>query len=303
MKFVDPKSNIAFKKIFGNENKKEILISFLNAVLMLESEKAIKDVTILDPYQAPKIKDLKETILDVRAKDGRGVTFIVEMQVEKEDYFPKRALYYTSKAYVSQIEKAVDYPQLNQIFFIGILNFKIFETKDYISSHLILDSKTYKQEIKDFEFNFIELTKFKKKLDELETVIDKWIYFFKHTEDLKVVPVELSSVKEIAEAFEIAEQHNWTQEELDIYEYWQMQEAIHINILESGIKKAKIEGKEEGLKEGKEKGREEGLKEGEIKAKKETAKKFLSLGVDVATVIKATGLDEKTINDLIFSLK
>ncbi|MBF0225139.1 MAG: Rpn family recombination-promoting nuclease/putative transposase [Desulfobacterales bacterium] len=304
MRFVDPKSNIAFKKIFGNENRTEILISFLNAVLVLEGENAIKEVTILDPYQAPKIKDLKETILDVRAKDGRGVTFIVEMQVEKEDWFPKRALYYTSKAYVSQIEKTVDYPKLNQVFFIGILNFKIFETEDYLSRHLILDSKSYKQEIKDFEFNFIELKKFKKELNELETVIDKWIYFFKNAEDLKVVPAQLSDVKEIAEAFEIAGQHNWTQEELDIYEYWEMQEAIHKNVLESGIREAEMKGMEvgmeAGMKAGMKAGIEKGLKEGEIKGVKDTAKKLLSLGIDVETIIKATGLDEKTINDIVY---
>ncbi len=281
MRFVDPKSNIAFKKIFGNENKKEILISFLNAVLLLEGDKAIQEVTILDPYQAPKIKDLKETILDVKAKDGRGVTFIVEMQVEKEDFFHKRVLYYTSKAYVFQIEKGTDYPKLNQVFFIGILNFKMLDTKDYISRHLILDAKTHKQEIKDFEFNFIELKKFNKKVDELESVLDKWIYFFKHTEDLKIVPAELSNVKEIAEAFEIAEQHNWTQKELDIYEYWQIKEVIHKNAMELSMREAVTEAELKGRLEG----------------RIETAKNLLSLGVHVQTIMKATGLDEKTIRE------
>ncbi|MBF0120098.1 MAG: Rpn family recombination-promoting nuclease/putative transposase [Desulfobacterales bacterium] len=293
MRFVDPKSNIAFKKIFGNENKKEILISFLNAVLMLEGDKAIKEVTILDPYQAPKIKDLKETILDVRAKDGRGITFIIEMQVERQRLFHKRILYYTSKAYVSQIEKAIDYPKLNQIFFIGILNFKMFENEDYISRHLILDKKTYKQEIKDFEFNFIELKKFNKELTELENVIDKWIYFFKYAEDLRIVPVQLSNVKEIVEAFEVVEQYNWTKEELDVYEFWQMEETKQRDIIETAIIDAKIEA-------------ELAIKDAEVKAeakgrmdeKKDTVKNLLSLGVDIQTIIKATGLDEEIIISL-----
>ena len=83
MKFVNPKNDVAFKKIFGNEQKSEILISFLNAVLNLTGEKEIQAIKILNPYQAPKIEALKYTLLDVRAKDKRGVTFIVEMQVER----------------------------------------------------------------------------------------------------------------------------------------------------------------------------------------------------------------------------
>ena len=134
MNFADPKSDIAFKKVFGNENKTEILISFLNAVLDLRGEHAIAEITILNPYQAPKISLLKESNLDVRAKTRGGVTFIVEMQVEKQDYFAKRALYYSAKAYVAQIARAEQYPKLNQVIFIGIMDFRLFETLDYLST-------------------------------------------------------------------------------------------------------------------------------------------------------------------------
>ena len=82
MLFVNPKNGVAFKKIFGNEQHKEILISFLNAVLNLHGVHEIADLTILNPYQAPKLAELKYTLLDVRAIDKRGVTFIVEMQIE-----------------------------------------------------------------------------------------------------------------------------------------------------------------------------------------------------------------------------
>ena len=110
MKFISPKSDIAFRKVFGNENKKEILISFLNAVLDLQEDRQIIDIEILNPFQVPKIESLKLTILDVRAKDKKGVTFIVEMQVEQVKGYHKRFLYYTSKAYTSQIERGTDYP-------------------------------------------------------------------------------------------------------------------------------------------------------------------------------------------------
>ncbi|MEA3314613.1 MAG: Rpn family recombination-promoting nuclease/putative transposase, partial [Campylobacterota bacterium] len=106
MKFADPKNDIAFKKIFGDESKKEILISFLNAILDFKDDERIEDITILNPYQVPKIEELKETILDIRATNKKKQHFIVEMQ--KNDYkdFAKRSLYYTSKAYVQQLDKA-----------------------------------------------------------------------------------------------------------------------------------------------------------------------------------------------------
>ena len=160
MKFVNPRNDVAFKKIFGNEEHKEILISFLNAVLDLTGEKEIQDIELLNPYQAPRIEALKYTLLDVRAKDKRGVTFIVEMQVAHVEGLRKRFTYYTSKAYASQIERGQEYPKLNQVIFIGILNFNEFETPHYLTRIQLLNTATYQQELKDLEFNFIELPKF-----------------------------------------------------------------------------------------------------------------------------------------------
>ena len=122
MKFVDIKNDIAFRKIFGNENKKEILISFVNAVLELPKGKKIIKVEIKNPYQLPEIKDLKSSILDVRATDERNISYIVEMQVEEIEGFDKRVQYYTAKQYSSQINKGDDYPKLNQVIFIGNLD-------------------------------------------------------------------------------------------------------------------------------------------------------------------------------------
>ena len=260
MKFVDPKSNIAFKKIFGNDNHKDILISFLNAVLDLQGDRAIADITILDPYQAPKIAGLKETMLDVRAHTQAGVTFIVEMQVEKQVYFDKRALYYASKAYVAQIAKAVDYPKLNQVIFIGIL---IFETQ------------TKQQTMQDLEFNFIELPKFQKREQELTSVLEQWIYFIKYAEDLKIIPESLTATPEIVAAFEVAEQHRWTTEEIEVYEYWQMEEAGHKDALETAKRDGRLEGK--------------------LEEKRAIAQKLLAADIDRNTIAQVTGLSHTEI--------
>lgn len=163
MKFVDVKNDIAFRKIFGNEKKKVILISFLNAVLGLEGRDRIKDVTLLNPFQLPRIAGEKSSIIDVKATDEKGSTFIVEMQVAEPAGFDKRVLYYTSKDYAGQINIGEEYPKLRPVYFIGILDFNYFSGKNYLSSHLIVDEETGECVFKDLKFRFIELAKFNKK--------------------------------------------------------------------------------------------------------------------------------------------
>ncbi|MBF0344492.1 MAG: Rpn family recombination-promoting nuclease/putative transposase [Nitrospirae bacterium] len=265
MQFVDVRSDIAFKKIFGNEGKKEILISFLNAVLGLIGDREIDDVTILNPYQAPKIALLKETILDIRAIDKRGVTFIVEIQIQKKFGFEKRVLYYTSKAYAAQLKVGDDYPKLNQVIFIGIVDFNVFEGNDYLTRHLILNAATLRQELKDLEFNFIELPKFTKNENELESVIDKWIHFIKNAVSLKMIPACADFV-EIREAYDIANKMLWDEQELEVYDYWQMRSYDEIGSFMEGEHQGKIKGKIEGLIEGERKGLIKGI-EGMLEVK------------------------------------
>jgi len=274
MKFADPKNDIAFKKIFGDENKTEVLISFLNSILDFKNTKQIKSLTIANPYQVPKIKDLKNTILDIKAINQDNEEFIVEMQVERDINFAKRSLYYTSKSYVNQIKKAEHYPQLKKVYFVGILDFAIFDTNEYLSNHLILDSKTHKQEVKDFEFNFIELKKFNLSLDKCNTLAKKWIYFIKNAEDLELVPKEFENIEEFKIAFESAKIHNWNEKELEVYDYVSMQEGKRLSEIET----AKIEAK--------------------IEEKLEIAKKLLDI-LDVETIALKTGLNIQEVKNLL----
>ena len=124
MKFIDPRIDFAFKKIFGSDDAKDILISFLESLLGLEGDKRLKSVTILNPYLEPRIQVMKTSILDVRCQDFRNITYIVEMQMRKVRAFLKRIQYNASKAYINQIAKAEDYPKLNQVIAITITDFK-----------------------------------------------------------------------------------------------------------------------------------------------------------------------------------
>ena len=273
MKFVDIKNDIAFRKIFGNENRKEVLISFLNAVLLLENDKKIIAVDILTPYQLPALKGGKVTIVDVKAKDQNDKNYIVEMQVAEVDGFDKRVLYYASKSYSSQIDRGDLYEKLNPTFFIGILDFEVTQNKDYISRHKIIDTETGENFIKDIEFNFIELPKFQKKETELTTIIDQWVYFIKNSEDLEVIP---KSVKDegLRNAYEDADKHNWTREELEAYDYVLMREQDDRGRITLATRKA--------------------LQQRDI----DIALNFLRLGVSIEDTAKGTGLTVEQVRKL-----
>jgi predicted transposase/invertase (TIGR01784 family) len=274
--FVDPKNDVAFRKIFGDENKKEILISFLNNILEFAgTKKEIIDITIKNPYQVPKLKELKETILDIKAVDKRNIHYIIEMQMFHTTAFEKKVLYYVSKAYYQQLERGEDYPKLNQVIFLGFLNFKLFKKNpDYTTRHLILDEKTNENHFQDFELNFVELTKFNKKLDEIKDIKDKWIYFVKHAGTMKMIPRELQKPKELREAFEAAKQMKWSKEELEAYDA----RGIYIQDERGRIEYAL----------------EEGIKQGKI----ETAKELLKMGIEIEKIAKATGLKKEEIEKL-----
>ena len=283
MQFVDAKADIAFKKIFGDEHHKGILIGFLNAVLDLHGDRCIRDVTSKNPWQPPDIPILKETILDIKAVDCRGITFLVEMQVKDHPGFDKRTLYYTAKTYTGQIKRGDDYPKLNQVIFIGILDFDCFEGDNYLTRHLILNRETLRQELADFEFNFIELRKFDKKEEELHTVIEKWVYFIKNVGNLAMVPKSAEEIPELREAYAQAAVNAWSENEFEIYEYWQIRDAADRYKLAEERDKAKIE----GLMDGK----SEGLLEGKM----EVARKLKQKGLPVAEIMELTGLGREEV--------
>ncbi|MEI6747264.1 MAG: Rpn family recombination-promoting nuclease/putative transposase [Methylococcaceae bacterium] len=284
MKFVDPKTDIAFKKIFGNDAHKSILIEFLNEILELDSP--IESVTINNAYQVPRLKGLKETTLDVKATDKLKREFIVEMQVEKEVAFAKRAVYYSSKAYSQQLKKAQKYHLLKPVIFLGILDFVMFDHDSVISRHLILNKETGQHDLKDLEFNFIELKKFTKSQAQLETVAEKWIYFLQHADDLDRVP-ENADTPALKDAYEVAAQHTWTREELDIYEAQEFKIAVNQNVIET----ARLDGIAEGI--------EQGLEKGKLEEKFAIAKGMLAEGLSIEIIAKLTSLTHDEIQSLI----
>jgi predicted transposase/invertase (TIGR01784 family) len=236
MEFADVKNDIAFRKIFGNDNRKETLISFLNAVLAFKGKQKIVEVKIMNPYQLPKLRGGKVSIIDVKATDQAGRHYIVEMQVGELDGFAKRVLFYFSKSYSEQIKRGDFYRQLKPVIFIGILDYAFSNNPKYISRHRILDVETHEHLLQDVEFNFVELPKFNKELNELETLTEKWIYFIKNAENLDVIPENIDD-EGLKSAYQEANKHTWTPEELEAYEYAFMREEDERAKLDQAEKK------------------------------------------------------------------
>ncbi len=282
MIFINPKTDFAFKKIFGSEQSKDILISFLNSILY-QGNPTIEDLEILNPYLAPKIRGIKDTYLDVRAKITGDKTVIIEMQVLNVEGFEKRILYNAAKAYSIQLETGEDYTLLNPVIALTITDFEMFPHLDKIISRFILKEKDYLIDylIYDIELVFVELPKFNQKLEELETITDKWLYFIKSARTLESVPEIMGTVPEIQKAFEIANQANLSREELEDLE----KREIYIHDQRNAIKRA--------LRQGQQHGREQAIKETKV----EIAKRLLKF-LDEETVSQNTGLSLEEVQSL-----
>ena len=240
MIFINPKTDFAFKKIFGSEQSHGILISFLNAIIY-EGDSTIQDLTILNPYQAPRILGVKASYLDVKAILMNGETVIIEMQVLNVEGFEKRILYNAAKAYSIQLDKGNEYSTLNPVIALTITDFEMFPQIDRPISRFILKEKAllinYPGD--DLELVFLELPKFNQSLQTLRTLTEKWIYFLQHAPDLDLVPETMSSVVEIKQAFAIANKATLTRDELDELEH----QAFFIQDQRGAIVKAVKQGK------------------------------------------------------------
>ncbi|MBF0158741.1 MAG: Rpn family recombination-promoting nuclease/putative transposase, partial [Magnetococcales bacterium] len=120
LRFINPKMDLAFRKIFGSDHSHDIVISFLNAMLDLTGDQTITEVEILDPYQAPAIVGMKTSILDVRVKDQSGRRYIIEMQLENRPGFTNRMLYNLCKSYVGQLQSGQPYHELADVVALAI---------------------------------------------------------------------------------------------------------------------------------------------------------------------------------------
>jgi predicted transposase/invertase (TIGR01784 family) len=254
MRFISPKTDFAFKKIFGSTDSQDILISFLNA-LIYAGEPIIQDIQIIDPYSAATVSGLKDSYLDVKARITGDKTVIIEMQVLNVAAFEKRVIYNLAKTYANQLKIREGYPRLKPVIALTITDFEMFKEQPDVISHFVFKEK---EKLFDYphlqvEMFFVELPKFNKELDELTTLTDKWIYFMKHTPDLETIPASMETVPELEKAFQIANEANLSLKEFEDMEAQEMaieeQRGTVSRGIEEGLERA-VERALEGALEG-----------------------------------------------------
>ena len=303
--FLDPKNDFAFKRLFGVEKNKNILIKFLNDVFA-GVHPHIEDVEFLKTSQDPEIAAMRQSIVDVICKDSEGHQFIIEMQCASDTHFLNRAKAYACRAYLNQRKKnekpksksqksdGYDYADMKHVIFLAILNKTLFPNKErYLSHHKHLDIETFENDVEGLSFSFLELEKMQKtEIHELSNDIERWMHFFKYAPS-----TELSELKEIGDespaildAYKALAEYAFSHEELLEYERYGMKQ----DEIETSISDARAEGLAEGLAEGK----AEGLAEGELKKARETAIKMLENELPLDLISKCTGLSATEIKKL-----
>jgi predicted transposase/invertase (TIGR01784 family) len=304
-RFLDPKNDFAFKQIFGTEKNKDILIHFLNDILGYEGADQIIEVTFLKTIQDPDIAIYKQSIVDVLCKDQKGTQIIIEMQVSKHAGFEKRALFYASKAYSSQIIKEDEnhqglevYAKLKGVIFLAIADFMMFRDQEaWISKHRLLETDTYVNHLKDFYFVFMELPKFNKTIDQLENVVEKWAYFFKHAQQSSLEEMDdlIGEDVIIKRAFQAIDQASWSEEELRTYEQLVKTRLDNLAVEQQKLEDARAAGIAEGEARGEAKGKAEGEAKGKKTEKLGIAKKMLAKGKSTEEVMEITELSREEI--------
>ena len=223
MPFISAKTDFGFKKIFGSPQSKDILISFLNAMLY-DAQPTIEDLEIIDPYAAPSVTGLKDTYLDVKAKITGNKTVIIEMQVINVEAFTKRVVYNAAKTYATQLKPREGYSKLNPLIALTITDFILFENTEKFLTHFVFKEleENFEYYNREIELVFVELPKFNKELEQVENIIQSWIYFIKNAPLFDEIPEKFASIPEIQTAFSIASRTNLTVKELEELEKREM---------------------------------------------------------------------------------
>lgn len=299
MEKINPRVDIAFKKIFGVEENKDLLISLINSVVSKEDQ--VAQVTILNPYNPKNFKNDKLSVLDIKAEDETGKKFNIEIQISDEADYDKRALYYWARLYTEQLKTGEDYSTLCKAIGIHILNFTSIPLVDkYHNVFNVREKENNLLYFEDLELHTIELKKFTNNLSEelndlvikVKDSLDVWVAFLTRHELLNKenlpIPLDEPTLKK---ALNVLEVMNFSPEEREAYEEHLKWLRIEANTLK----------KYQGI--GFEEGKAVGLAEGEQKSRLEIARNLLTQGMDIAFIASITGLDEAAIQALKDELK
>ena len=289
-RYISLLTDFGFKRIFGTAMNKDLLICFLNS--LFNGRQVVKDVSYLNPEHVGDVYTDRRAIFDVYCE---GEKFIVEMQNAYQAHFKDRSLFYSTFPIREQAPKGNEWNfELNHVYTVALLNFSMNEDafdKEKIRHHVQLcDTATHKVFYDKLEFIYVEIAKFNKPLEQLDTLYEKWLYALKNLYKLTQRPKELCD-KVFDRLFEEAEIAKFTPQEMREYETSKMAYRDIKNSVDTAKREGIAEGMELGMKQGMEKGRAEGMNQRSL----EIAKKMLTKGMDEASIMDMTGLTAEEI--------
>ena len=290
MSKINPKIDLVFKKLFGSEENKDILMSLINAILPLNQQ--ISEISLKNPYNVSDYAEGKLSILDIKAQDENGVAYDIEMQIRGSDFYEKRALFYWAKMFGSQLDYVIEdtkdkdveigYSDLKKCIVISLMDFNYFEDKKYNRYFTLKDGETNETHkgLDYLDLYFIELKKFKGKLQTVKTTLERWITFLnnahKYTKDN--LPQELAEIKEIRKASLKLDTMYLDEKEKNYYEGQQKFLLDENSRLKEAVEKAGVEAK--------------------TQEKIEIAKNAIKKGADNNFISEITGLTPEQVQEL-----
>ncbi|MDY5655758.1 MAG: Rpn family recombination-promoting nuclease/putative transposase [Prevotella sp.] len=299
-RYISLLTDFGFKRIFGTAPNKELLIHFLNS--LFDGKQVVKDVKYLNMEHFGDQVSARKAIFDVYCEGENGEKFIVEMQNAYQEFFKDRSLFYSTFPIREQAKKSSDWDfHLSRVYTIALLNFDMkeesFDKNTITHTVKLCDIDTNKVFYKKLDFIFVEIAKFKKKEDELETLYDKWLYMLKNLYKLENRPKALRD-KVFDRLFQEAEIAKFTPEELREYEDSLKAYRDIKNSIETARREGRAEGRAEGMAEGMAEGRAAGRTEGRAEEKAAIAQAMKAKGFPLSVISEVTGLPEVLIEIL-----
>ena len=291
-RYINPYTDYGFKYLFGTEPNKEFTLALLNE--LLRGKEVIKSLTLIPSEQLGDTKEDRRAVFDVYAENERGEKIIIEMQKADQQYFKDRSVYYSSFPIRSQGEKGRWRFGLKAVYTIGILDFVFDEDKDdeEYYHHVVKLMDVEKKEVfyDNLTYIYLEMPKFKKTEDELETLFDKWLYALKNLPRLLERPAALQE-RIFKKFFDVAQTANLSKEEYAKY----FESEKNYYDLDGAFRTASQKGFTRGMK----KGLAEGEAKGQQKEKAETVRRLKQMGLTLEQIAKGANLTIEEVNSIL----
>ncbi|NEQ69484.1 MAG: Rpn family recombination-promoting nuclease/putative transposase [Symploca sp. SIO2D2] len=296
-RYINLLTDFGFKRLFGTEPNKELLIDFLN--VMLPPQHTVQDVSYRNNENLGNTPLDRKAIFDIYCESKTGEKFIVELQKAKQNYFKDRSVYYATFPIQEQALKGEWNYKLSSVYTIGILDFIFEDHEEEPELFHIVELKNQKCKVfyDKLKFIYVELPKFTKTVEELESHFEKWLFLLKHLSELEAPPEALQEVV-FERLFEISEIANFSPVEQEAYEnslkYYRDLQNVVATSREEGVEEGIARGIEQGRQEGIEQGRQEGIQENTIAI----ARSCKQQGLDIETIMSITQLSREDIEAL-----